>query len=153
MMKNNYPIKYAVMALEEYKGDEVDVKDIDKNFDIYAYIVSECYLIGERIIYLPDGDNRHKYEIVYSFNPETDEEVYPKYSNNGICYNSVLVDMVYEDLELAMMHSRMKNEKLKIYELNNNGYMDINKASLMIDEMYLSAYKKEAMQLSRKLKK
>ncbi len=61
--------------------------------------------------------------------------------------------MVYEDLELAMMHSRMKNEKLKIYELNNNGYMDINKASLMIDEMYLSAYKKEAMQLSRKLKK
>ena len=66
MMKNNYPIKYAVMALEEYKGDEVDVKDVDKNFDIYAYIVSECYLIGERIIYLPDGDNRHKYEIVYT---------------------------------------------------------------------------------------
>ena len=39
MMKNNYPIKYAVMALEEYKGDQVDVKDVDKNFDIYAYIV------------------------------------------------------------------------------------------------------------------
>ena len=31
--------------------------------------------------------------------------------------------------------------------------MDINKASLMIDEMYSLAYKKEAMQLSRKLKK
>ena len=33
MMKNNYPIKYAVMALEEYKGDQVDVKDVDKNFE------------------------------------------------------------------------------------------------------------------------
>lgn len=153
MMKNNYPIKYALMALEEYKGEDIAIKDIDKNFDIYAYIVSECYLIGERIIYLPDGDNRHKYEIVYSFNPETDEEVYPEYSNNGICYNSVLVDMVYEDLELAMMHSRMKNEKLKKYELANIGYVNENLASLAIDEMYSLAYKKETMQLSRRLKK
>lgn len=153
MIMNNYPIKYAVMALEEYKGEDVAIKELDKNFDIYAYIVSECYLIGERIIYLPDGDNRHKYEIVYSFDPETDMEVYPEYSKNGKCYNSVLVDMVYDDLELAMLHARMKNEKLKKYELINYEYMDMEKASMLIDEMYLSAYKKEAMQLSRKLKK
>lgn len=55
-MKNNYPVKYAIMPIQNCD---------DK---IMAYIVSKCYIISEEKNYSFDGNFKTSYNVFFLIN-------------------------------------------------------------------------------------
>lgn len=59
-MKNNYPVKYAVMPIKKYDGETM------------INIVSKCYLMSEETVYVKASEYKVKYSIFipYQFDKE-----------------------------------------------------------------------------------
>ena len=94
-MKINYPIKYALMPIVDQVGWYNGVYGLERNYDTVCYIVSKCYLVGEKIKYNKDEGARLKGELNSAF-----EEL--KTTLNDIetyCVNrrSVPRDKIYSD--------------------------------------------------------
>ena len=45
-MKNNYPIKYAVMPIVEQTGWYPGLNELAREYGVVCYIVSKCYVVG-----------------------------------------------------------------------------------------------------------
>ena len=50
-----YPIKYAVMPIEEQIGWYPGLNELEREYSVVANIVSKCYVIREDKEYLQDG--------------------------------------------------------------------------------------------------
>ena len=58
-----YPIKYALMPIYYQTGYD----DFGKYFDVYAYIVSKCYVTGKQEMIMDDGSHEVKYQVIFPF--------------------------------------------------------------------------------------
>ncbi len=112
-MKYNYPIKYAAMPIIE------PINRLEKA--TVCYIVSKCYLVGEKTIYKIDGDYEKEYAVVFPYQPiyfddKTKifdlEKVIPQYNFNFQCNNYNLVEQVFDNYEEALKFTNEKNSNL-----------------------------------------
>ncbi len=113
----NYPIKYAIMPVEEQVGWASGVHGLVKDIDVVAYIVCKCYVIAERRKYASDGTSKIESEIVFLYNRRTVygsfEPAVPEFSLYGKCTNSILVDAVFDDFDAAKSEATRRNEQIK----------------------------------------
>ena len=142
-MKNNYPIKYAVIPIIEqyhypYESEET-----------VCYIVSKCYLVAETKKYNQNGSVDKKYQVVC---PYTEKEfdiwnrVEPSYNFDGTCLNGLIVDAIYNNYEDAKKDKDDKNheivnKKISCVRVNNKMESNIKKIKDEFNEK-LSFYDK-----------
>lgn len=105
-MKNelNYPIKYAVLGIKEQEDE------------IVAYIAEKVYVISEKVEYFKDGTSKKKYQVVFPFKNGKDYKtggVTPEFTHYNQCYNSDIIDDLYDSYEEAKSISSTLNKKLR----------------------------------------
>ena len=105
-MKNelNYPIKYAVLGIKEQEDE------------IVAYIAEKVYVISEKVEYFKDGTSKKKYQVVFPFKNRKDYKtggVTPEFTHYNQCYNSDIIDVLYDSYEEAKSISSTLNKKLR----------------------------------------
>ena len=114
-----YPIKYAVMPL---------TKRSDFGIEIYVNIVSKCYVISERKVYLEDGTYKYEYEVVFPFlieNEDILERNIPKFNIfSGSCINSTLVYQLFNNFEEASVIANQENKKILNNKIGTEPYDD-----------------------------
>ena len=121
-MKNNYPIKYALMPIYEQVGWIHGLNELEREYGIVCYIVAKCYLIDEVKKYHQDGKEEIIYHVVfpyqkYDFDTYNIEE--PRYNfNTGACSNSTKVKLVFDDFYTATNAKEQKNEEILLDELS-----------------------------------
>ena len=105
-MKNelNYPIKYAVLGIKEQEDE------------IVAYIAEKVYVKNEKVEYFKDGTSKKKYQVVFPFKNRKDYKtggVTPEFTHYNQCYNSDIIDDLYDSYEEAKSISSTLNKKLR----------------------------------------
>lgn len=113
-MKNNYPIRYAIMPIIEQTEWSHGIHELLRNFSEVTYIVSKCYVINKTKKYNRNGDTSITYEVVFPFE-ETDygwEKTEPQYDSYGNCRNSIIVDKIFNTFEEALEEANNKNNEL-----------------------------------------
>lgn len=121
-MKNNYPIKYAVIPMYEQTGWIHGLNELERDYNIVAYIVSKCYLISETKEYSGNGKANNKYEIVFPYE-KTDAygdwlRKEPNFNYANKCTNSIIVNDIFENYTDAKKICQQKNEELLIQKLS-----------------------------------
>lgn len=100
MMK--YPVKYAIQT--HYSKPNYTCVNTSKR--PLGYTVSKVYVIEQKISYNDTGDRDESYLVVYPFASDLDIEDnvrnVPKYNIDGVCYNGIFVDDVYDTYEEAL---------------------------------------------------
>ena len=114
-MKNNYPIKYAVIPMVEQVEWYHGMRDLEREFGIVCYIVTKCYVTSETKKYYQDGTSEIKYYVVCPFEyKEFDswKRCEPSYNLiDGYCTNSTVTRLLFDSYDEAI---KCKNEKNKI---------------------------------------
>lgn len=135
-MKNNYPIKYALMPIIEQTGWTHGMHELEREYGVVCYIISKCYVIKETKKYDINGTSDIKYQVVFPYE-------YHEYSgwkreepsfnliNNG-CTNAVTVDKLYDSFEEAKKDKEEKNEKI---HKSKYAYMRFEDLKEKIDEI------------------
>ena len=115
-MKNNYPIKYAVIPMIEQVGWLHGMNELEREYGTVCYIVSKCYLVEESKKYKADGSVRVKYHVVCPYQYDEFYEwkrVEPTFNiMHGQCTNDIVVDEVYDSLEDARVSKDEKNQEI-----------------------------------------
>ena len=115
-MKNNYPIKYAVIPMIEQVGWSHGINELEREYGTVCYIVSKCYLVEESKKYNADGSVRVKYHVVCPYQYDEFYEwnrVEPTFNiMHGQCTNDIVVDEVYDSLEDARVSKDEKNQEI-----------------------------------------
>lgn len=109
-MKNNYPIRYALVPMYEYCW-----RLGKKEEEIVAYIVTKCYLINETKNYKISGNVEVKYHVVCPYQYldfDIWTRVEPKFNMNGSCYNGFITDKVYTNLNKALAAKDKMNAEI-----------------------------------------
>ena len=115
------PKKYAAMRLKNTLDFSLKNDNLNKDFDVLAYIVSECYLTWEYKKYLPDGSSKVFYDVVFPWSQNSEKIILPEYDNGNNCMNSFVVDKIFDDIELAKKYTRDKNDDLMLLTQKNKG--------------------------------
>ncbi len=106
-MKNNYPIRYALVPMYEYCW-----RLGEKEEEIVAYIVTKCYLVNETKKYERNGNVELRYHVVCPYQYldfDIWHRVEPKFNMNRNCCNGFITDKVYTSLEKAIDAKNKKN--------------------------------------------
>lgn len=115
-MKNNYPIKYAVIPMIEQIGWSHGMHELEREYGTVCYIVSRCYLVEESKKYKADGSVIVKYHVVcpYQYNEFYEwNRVEPTFNiMHGQCTNDIVVDEVYDSLKDARVSKDEKNQEI-----------------------------------------
>ena len=151
-MKNNYPIKYAVMPVYDHSGYDMGSYKIANTYDVSLYIVSKCYLIEEIVKYKEDGKKKNKYKIVYPY--EEGKNGYygllircePSFGVHGYSTNSVIVDKVFDDfnscfLETERLNNEIVNKMIGDFHFNDDFFTKVKLLRKQFDEK-LKEYRK-----------
>lgn len=115
-MKNNYPIKYAVMPIIEQTGWYPGLNELEREYGVVCYIVSKCYVVGREEKYNRYGNTICEYKVVFPY--KKDElhryllRVEPDYDFYGRCSNYINVDKVFDSFEEAREDASKKNNKI-----------------------------------------
>ena len=115
IMKLNYPIVYALMPIIEPAGWVHGLNELERQYDTACYIVSKCFLIGEKITYQEDGKKGLTYEVVFPYQKGTFYWEYEAPSYNlihGQCMNSIYVDAIFDSYDDAKKYKDEKNQVL-----------------------------------------
>ncbi len=113
-----YPIKYAVMPIEEQIGWCNGLHELEREYGVVANIVSKCYVIGERKKYSSDGTIEIKYEVVFLYNKQNTsyynefEPSIPEFNIWSQCTNSVFVNQLFNSFEEALIVANQSNDKI-----------------------------------------
>ena len=113
-----YPIKYAIMPIYEQTGWAPGLHELEREYDVVAYIVSKCYVIKEEKDYLQNGTVRIRYAVVFpllnrgklysgEFVP-----VIPEYNFHSKCTNSIFVNQLFNCFDEAQVIADQANEKI-----------------------------------------
>lgn len=109
-----YPVKYAIMPVLGQVGWTVGLHQMERQYDVVAYIVSKAYITSETIKYYSDGSRKILYNVVFPYNDNNlDTKILPKYNINGDCTNSVEVSNVFDTYEEALQSRDLENRKLR----------------------------------------
>ena len=105
-MKNNYPIKYALIPMIEQVGWVSGLNELEREYDVVCYIVSKCYLIDEVKKYHLDGSYDISYNVVCPYQRYDSFDTYnieePSFNyNSGYCTNSTKVNEIFNSIEEA----------------------------------------------------
>lgn len=114
-MKNNYPIKYALMPIYEQVGWSHGLNQLERNYQVVTYIVSKCYVISQTKRYLRNGKSKEEYEVVFPFEKEDYPDwvrVGPEFNVASKSVNSQIIDSVFETFEDANIAKNELNECL-----------------------------------------
>ena len=122
-MKNNYPIKYAVMPIIEQTGWTPGLHELEREYGIVCYIVSKCYVVGREEKYNRYGNTICEYKVVFSYGKDNQygdlSRVEPEFClMNGRCNNSTNVDKVFDSFEEAKEETEKKNKEILSKELS-----------------------------------
>ncbi len=115
-MKNNYPIKYAIMPIIAQTGWNFGIHELERQYDEVAYIVSKCYVVNESKEYLKDGTIKTNYRVVFPY--EESEygnwnRIEPKYNYIiNQCVNCTVVDSTFNTFEEASKVAEILNDRL-----------------------------------------
>lgn len=113
MNELNYPIKYAILGIEEQVGWQPGLHEMEREYDVCGYVVSKVYVVGENIKYNRDGTYSKDYQVVFPFSCTTDREKQtPKYNIYYQCYNSINVSEIFDSIEEAKSTASEKNKEL-----------------------------------------
>ena len=123
-MKNNYPIKYAVMPVIEQTGWYPGLHELEREYGVVCYIASKCYLVGREERYNMYGGVESEYNVVFPY--EKDKwyqgflsRVEPREClANGRCNNAINVDKVFDSFEEAKVVASKKNKEILSKELS-----------------------------------
>ena len=136
MEEVNYPIVYAVLPMIEQVGWYDGLWEKEREYGPVAYIVSKCYLVGEKKEYKSDGSIELEYQVVCPY--EFDDYIrdfksqIPEYNLiRYYCTNCVKVENIYDNLEDAIKDKDAKNEDLLA---NRFSYMSYDKLIAIYDE-------------------
>ena len=116
-MKNNYPIKYAVMPIKAHLGWRDDLNSLEENYGV-IYIASKCYVVGRQEEYSMYGDTLCQYNVVFPYEKDKRyggflSRVEPREClMNGRCNNSINVDKVFDDFDEAKVVASKKNKEI-----------------------------------------
>lgn len=140
-MKNNYPIKYAVMPIYEHSGYAVGLYKLEHTYDISLYIVSKCYLIEESVCYQENGEKKSEYKIVYPY--ENDDNSYslarcePEFGYNNQPTNCFVVDNVFDDFDSCFTETERLNKEIFYKKIGNMPFTeDFSKKVELFKEKY-----------------
>lgn len=95
------------MPNEEQTGWIPGLHELEREFDVVAYIVSKCYVIREKKEYFSDGTSKIEYEVVFPFAKRTDTQydefvpTVPEYNLYSKCTNSVYVNRLFDSFDEA----------------------------------------------------
>ena len=135
-MKNNYPIKYAVIPMIEQVGWSHGIHELEREYGIVCYIVSKCYLVGENKKYNIYGTYITEYQVVCPF---SEREYYtwrreePSYNLiHGGCTNSIITDALFDSFDEAKAIKEQKNEDLLVQKF---AYMPIDTYKVKYQEI------------------
>lgn len=123
-----YPIKYAVMPIEEQTGWTPGLNELEREYCVVANIASKCYVIGERKEFLSDGTSRVKYEVVFPFikkdiiHGDSFEPAVPEYDFYSQCTNSIHVDRLFSDFSEAQLEADKANEEVRCHMIGTLSY-------------------------------
>ena len=122
-MKNNYPIKYAVMPIIEQTGWYPGLHELEREYGIVCYIVSKCYVVGREEKYNRYGNTICEYKVVFSYGKDNQygglSRVEPEFClMNGRCNNFTNVDKVFDSFEEAKEETEKKNKEILSKELS-----------------------------------
>lgn len=112
MQTLKYPIKYAVMEMEEQIGWYPGLNELEREYGVVANIVSKCYVIRSQTEYLNDGRSKTKYDVVFPYSNGKDHLVIPEYSFYETCINATTVDQLFDSFESAKAVADNKNNEL-----------------------------------------
>lgn len=123
-MKNNYPIKYAVMPIIEQTGWYPGLHELEREYGVVCYIASKCYLVGKEENYNMYGESDCKYKVVFPYEKDRRyggflSRVEPREClMNGRCNNSIDVDKVFDNFDEAKEDALKKNKEILSRELS-----------------------------------
>lgn len=110
-MKKNYPVVYALMPIIEfYRNNQANI--MTKNV---CYIISKCYLVGEKTTFKENGKEITNYEIVFPYQQRDNEWKYEEPIFNLIndqCVNSYYTDVIFDSYDKAVTYKNQKNKEL-----------------------------------------
>lgn len=159
-MKNNYPIKYALMPIYE-AGDWIHgLNELERSYHVGAYIVSKCYVINELKSYTMDGKFNMHYQVVFPYQIEYGNWVRkePEFDFYNKITNSIDVGKVYDSyydaledadkLNEDILYNKLKQERIEeiriIYEDNLEEYKRLEREiNLMTTDLELNFRPKE----------
>mgnify|MGYP005764476403 CR=1 FL=1 len=145
-MKLNYPIVYGLMPIVEPAGWVPVLNELERQYDTACYIVSKCFLIGEKSTYTENGKKKLTYEVVFPYqrSHSTWEYSIPTYNLiHGHCTNSEYVDAIFDSCDDAKKYKDEKNQVLCQKTWIN----------LPITEHFLEEKKKKEQEFYDKVKK
>lgn len=121
-MKNNYPIKYAVMPIIEQTGWYPGLHELEREYGVVCYIVSKCYVVGREEKYNMYGETDCKYKVVFPYEKDNRYGVLSRVEPdfclmNGRCNNSIDVEKVFDSFDEAKEDAEKKNKEILSKEL------------------------------------
>ena len=116
-MKNNYPIKYAVIPMIEQIGWTPGMHDLEKEYGTVCYIVSKCFVVNETKEYKQNGKAVTSYNSVCPFEYR-DFDIWKRCEPSfnlihGHCTNEIITSEIYDTYDEAVVEKNQKNSKLK----------------------------------------
>ena len=134
----NYPVKYALLGINEQKGWILGCNELDRDYAISGYIVSKVYLVGEIVKYNRDGSSVKGYQVVFPY-PElmNMEREYPRYDIRCQCYNAAEVSQIFEQYIEAKKVANDNNNKLRA-----KCYLSVSTSSSNWKDMIIEKQKK-----------
>lgn len=142
-----YPIKIGIMALYKPSGEYNEHGDA--LYEVFAFVPVGCYLIKESASYNENGNCDMEYDVVFmrdniyfQFLKENKDDNYPKKSKRGIS-NSIKLNEIYEDFELASKICLYKNEEL-FYTSQNISWEDYETEINKLIEFSYSIFEKNS---------
>lgn len=71
ILKNNYPIRYAVRPIVEQVGWSQGLNELEGKYGTVAYIVSKCYLVSQTKGYSQNGEVTESFSVVFPFQKDS----------------------------------------------------------------------------------
>ncbi len=118
-----YPIKYAIMQIEEQVGWHIGLNQLERENGVVANIVSKCYVISEKKSFLSDGSCKVLYEVVFPYakggigiKVDSGDSI-PEFNIYSQCINSISVDQLFDSFEDASVVADKLNEDILHHEI------------------------------------
>lgn len=109
----DYPVKYAVLGIEEQTGWGWGLNELEREFSTVAYIVSKVYVVSETMEYFGNGTSKKTFQVVFPYIEKGNlRRSVPDYNLYDQCINATKVDMVFDTYEEAAEVANDKNQKI-----------------------------------------
>lgn len=124
-MKNNYPIRYAVMPIIAQTGWSHGLNELERKYEPIVYIPSKCYLVKSWEDYDEKGEVKRGYKVVFPYQSTDDgwRRVEPDFNYfRGECINGYNVKEIYKTYEEAQKMATEMNKGIVSEKIPNMSY-------------------------------